>query len=735
MAASTLAASCLALAAVSGLAASGSALAAGTDAGPPETLRLAREKTDGLGEGRGLALEIDAAAWSRLWQARGGSVVDFPLPDGERVDFLLREFPLLAPGAAIVRVGPGGERRVAPPAMRFLRGPVAGTPDGRAVLALYRGRIAGMLLVDGKTWIVGPSSRDAADPAPDSTRVWEAGEETGQAVCEDGAAAFAALSSGAGPAPPVTPAGGAPLVLRLALDSTTEWCAHFGNDAGAAETYLLNLAAQISAIYEGEIAEHVEVGYLRTFCGTSDPYTDGLTDLDDRSQLLDEVTAHWRAEQSSVERAATHLVTLSEQPPGFAGGLARTVVCSGGNCEAVLCQDDWAYGVSMLPAQGGSPPAFEVRLTAHELGHNHSSPHTNCLQDQSGEWISRCAVETCGSNPWCQDHGCYPGPAVTSMTGTVMSTGCSSSVPVFEDTTVEPILRGAAEAAGCITSGGGPGALREETGDGLRLSKVGACPSLTLMSDDGTFEQTWGACSGCRYAWIKRFTPSCHPFRLTRVDGMFRGISPGRPVRVLVFAEPSGSGDPADASLVASEDRTVQVVSPTQFDHFDLATPVTVESGDLYLGFFDLQSSAPAPFIAPLDTGPAGDSFWAIDTVAPGSFAPRNEGTWMIRGAGGAVPPTGVRLAWGEPCNAASVGGQDFAVYRGDVGAFDAHEPLFCSTAGQHSSIADDGAASGYYLVVPRTAALEGSYGLTSDGAERAPALDACATQVIEACP
>jgi hypothetical protein len=89
-----------------------------------------------------------------------------------------------------------------------------------------------------------------------------------------------------------------------------------------------------------------------------------------------------------------------------------------------------------------------------------------------------------------------------------------------------------------------------------------------------------------------------------------------------------------------------------------------------------------------------------------------------------------VTLGWGESC---ATSDDDYAVYAGTLGDFTSHEQRKCSTDGArtHTMLAGDAT---YFLVVPRSASREGSYGQDSRGLERPPSSEPCLTQLIEAC-
>ncbi len=98
-----------------------------------------------------------------------------------------------------------------------------------------------------------------------------------------------------------------------------------------------------------------------------------------------------------------------------------------------------------------------------------------------------------------------------------------------------------------------------------------------------------------------------------------------------------------------------------------------------------------------------------------------------VRKAGG----DRVTLEWGSSCLA---GDTDYAVYEGLLGDFVGHSALFCSTGGETSVTFEDVARSAYYLVAPRGAMREGSFGLDSSSAERPQGIVACLPRAVLPC-
>lgn len=94
------------------------------------------------------------------------------------------------------------------------------------------------------------------------------------------------------------------------------------------------------------------------------------------------------------------------------------------------------------------------------------------------------------------------------------------------------------------------------------------------------------------------------------------------------------------------------------------------------------------------------------------------------------VPSGDLMLTWGSGCVTSD---NDFAIYEGTLGSFTSHVPRFCSTSGGLAKTFTPAAGSTYYLVVPRNAVREGSYGRRSDESERPASAAACAVQTIAA--
>ena len=91
-----------------------------------------------------------------------------------------------------------------------------------------------------------------------------------------------------------------------------------------------------------------------------------------------------------------------------------------------------------------------------------------------------------------------------------------------------------------------------------------------------------------------------------------------------------------------------------------------------------------------------------------------------------------VTLTWPGSCLA---GDTDFEVYEGALGDPGDLEPVTCTTGGATTYTYAPAAGDRFFLVVPRNAAHEGSYGTDGTWAERFPSALACLPQEVSVCP
>ena len=114
-----------------------------------------------------------------------------------------------------------------------------------------------------------------------------------------------------------------------------------------------------------------------------------------------------------------------------------------------------------------------------------------------------------------------------------------------------------------------------------------------------------------------------------------------------------------------------------------------------------------------------------LDTGIPFGTGGNVSGLTMARSG------ANLSLAWSPSCSASDT---DYAVYEGTLGSFASHHSVVCSTTGATSATISPSAGNTFYLVVPRTASKEGSYGRRSGGVERPAAAGACVPQQPSGC-
>jgi len=130
-------------------------------------------------------------------------------------------------------------------------------------------------------------------------------------------------------------------------------------------------------------------------------------------------------------------------------------------------------------------------------------------------------------------------------------------------------------------------------------------------------------------------------------------------------------------------------------------------------------------FRAAVDWAAAIQETWPL--LPPGTPGRVPDG-WQVPGAPLRITrdfadPAQLALSWGVSCGGAAV---DYAVYEGRAGEWNSHLPALCTTGDATSATLTPGTEGRYYLVVPHTGGVEGSYGMDSSAAERPRSASPC---------
>lgn len=115
----------------------------------------------------------------------------------------------------------------------------------------------------------------------------------------------------------------------------------------------------------------------------------------------------------------------------------------------------------------------------------------------------------------------------------------------------------------------------------------------------------------------------------------------------------------------------------------------------------------------------------AVLVPGPGDVGP----SLMVEHGPGSL----LNLLWQGSCSSLA---QDYAIYEGAIGEWTSHTAIDChDDLGDRSEVVDASPGNRYYLIVPLSGDMEGSYGKISGGSERSRGTSVCApVQVVDSC-
>ena len=357
---------------------------------------LAQTVTVQAGPGAALSPQREAEAAAQFGLARaeffslhvppGASrEISVALPvDGRWVEFDLWPHSVRAPGYRLLVDDGRGLLEVELPAERTVRGVVRGDPgsivagsildDGLSAVVLtgagkmftiepVAGRVAGVPadvhVVYRPDQLLDSGLCGAAQPAPPEAlhRVGgEAAESLDAADVEnqwDGQSNTAAAAGGA-------------CVTEVAVDCDYEYYQARGSSVAATELRVLEVINAVNVMgannyLDGHGIEHqVSATIVRTTA--IDPYS-----ANEASSLLNELVSEWNDYQTAVRRDVVHLFT-GRNMDGSTIGIAYL----GQICRSM------GYGLSQVD-WGGATVTSAALVVAHELGHNWSATHCDCV--------------------------------------------------------------------------------------------------------------------------------------------------------------------------------------------------------------------------------------------------------------------------------------------------------------------------------------------------------------------
>lgn len=376
-----------------------------------------------------------------------------PLVDGEESTLELERFEVWADNAEIKVFGANEEvlEMLPRPDAKYYRGRVAGKPDSLVFIAVTGRRIDGLVYTDDRKFALGSERKtrgsnefnlvvqesSVLDDIPEDGQGFQCGVEKIQV---NNALRPRAVTNALGePVSNVAPTGTQRSVINLAVDTDYELFDKAGDTSQNVTTYIGNLMAAVSTIYERDLKTEIRIAYLGIQSNVADPFSivpgsngtsfDALVELGNRWHLTP---------PTATPRSAATLVSGKNQLAGIAW-------------VGTLCTNDFLYQAG--PDQWGGKYSFNGGITppanlsvpdpdananyvapssnywpllqvSHELGHNVGSDHTHCISltpAQKTEYgVSRSFVDECYNGE--SGNGCFGGTQlVPAEKGSIMS--------------------------------------------------------------------------------------------------------------------------------------------------------------------------------------------------------------------------------------------------------------------------------------------------------------------------
>lgn len=376
-------------------------------------------------------------------------VEGWPIAPAERAAAELRRFDVYAPDARIVVIEDGVEREAPRSSLRFFMGRVeSGVEEGSRFVTWLdpgTGGIGGVAMTRAgiaTLSLPGPGreeSRLALEPsAGGSVPAWTCGvpeEESSPFWAAAAERRREAQAPAAGRSGGVSALGTLTKSAVIAFDTDAEYLnLRFANNTATATTYIAQLVADMSLIYERDVASvkdngvKILQGYTILRVGeASDPYTDTTGSAD--SAKLNEFTSYWQAQYPStvVKRALAALLSGKQGSSNSASGIAWV---------GALCSSS-GYSVNQL-FTGNFGVTTDLGILAHEVGHNFGAFHTHSC------YYGNPPIDTCYS----PEGGCTPATGCpgsqtfngVTTNGTLMSychlINCSPRALVFHNRSI-----------------------------------------------------------------------------------------------------------------------------------------------------------------------------------------------------------------------------------------------------------------------------------------------------------
>ncbi|MGA7992942.1 MAG: IPT/TIG domain-containing protein, partial [Thermoanaerobaculia bacterium] len=407
------------------------------------------------GEGELLAFDSRLApALLALTAGERLAVDGWPVAPGISRTMVLTRTEVYAPDARIVAIGSGGEVEIPRSTWVFFQGrDVSGSARVAVALDPDSGTMRGLSISErgpqelrppdawtaGRHRLAAPETRDPNG----SPLAWECGQEnlpiTPSEVVPGPAENRTALGAR-------TALAAFTKYAVVAIDTDNELMGlKFSDNTTSAANYIANLFNQMNLIYERDVQLHLLQGYtILRLSSVTDPYVQNSGSNASVAEL-NEFSGYWGGYYGGVKRTVVALLSGKQPTANSASGIAWV---NG------LCSTGTGYSFSKVFRFATDTSANDVFITAHEIGHNFSSPHTHCYANPKPDICY--AGEACYSGSTaCPTSATYNG---VTTTGTLMSYchllgGCAAGL-VFHPYTMSRYFNNAiSSASSCIFAG------------------------------------------------------------------------------------------------------------------------------------------------------------------------------------------------------------------------------------------------------------------------------------------
>ncbi len=365
---------------------------------------------------------INGSEFTRARSLDVGAAISVPLvlPGGEQITLDLTRFTVIDQRSKLTAMTAQGAVPIPAPESVLLRGRVRGVANSNVVLAVYRDNLLGrMSLPKGQattTYLMNTLSDSDPTVVLYDMRYVQRAEPWHCDVLDTASMRLPAPSKG-------ERSQASYRTIDIALEGDQPYYQDNNSNVSKATNYAEAVMAHVSDLYQRDVSAVVFIGTFVLWT-TPDPYPGTTT-----GDLLVQFRNYYRTGKAGVNRTVAMLFTGINN----LGGVAYV---------NTLCNKDWGYSICGIQSTFTYPRttyAWDTEVTAHELGHNVGSLHT-----QSCTWNP--PIDSCW---YAEDGNCFP--TRVARVGTIMSyCHLNGSIDLDFGPRVEPLMMNYLAGAACL---------------------------------------------------------------------------------------------------------------------------------------------------------------------------------------------------------------------------------------------------------------------------------------------